>query len=66
MTHAKIVAAWATIVQFLFEKQVQICETILVKKMCESLKSDKNWPNWSQFVVLYFENDADRAAVVGF
>ncbi len=64
MMHTKIVAVWSSIVQFLFQKQIQIHETILVKMRCESSKFDKNLPNWIQFLVLHFENLADQAVVV--
>ena len=51
MTHTKIVAVPATLIRFLFRKHVWICETILVKLICESLKSDENCLNRRQFLV---------------
>ena len=44
MAHTKIVAVRATLVRFLFRKHEWICETILVKLPCESLKSDEQKP----------------------
>ncbi len=66
MTHTNNVAFQATIVWFWFRKHVQICETILIKMTCKSLKSelsDNNWLNRSQSLIIYFENDANRSAL---
>ena len=49
MTHTKIVAS--TLIRFLFRKHVWICETILVKLICESLKTDENCLNRRQVLV---------------
>ncbi len=65
-THTKIVADRATIVRFWFQKDVRIRETIFVKMTCESLNSEKNWPNRSQSLNTCFENDANRSALFRF
>jgi hypothetical protein len=66
ITHTKIVTVRATIVRFLFQKHVRICETILVKMTCELLKFDKNWLNRRQSLFTYFQNDANWSALFGF
>jgi hypothetical protein len=66
MAHTKIVAVRATLVQFLFRKHEWICGTVLLKLTCESLKSDENCSNRSQFLVTYFKNYANQTALVGF
>ncbi len=48
LTNTKIVAVRATLVGFLFRKEVWLCETILVKMKCKFSKSDKNWANKSK------------------
>ncbi len=49
MTHIKIVTVWTMMVWFLFQKQIQIRVTILVKMTCQSVKSDKKSLNRSHF-----------------
>ncbi len=49
MTHSKIVAVRAMVVGVWFWKQARIYETVLVKMTQESLKSDENCLNRSQF-----------------
>ncbi len=61
MTHTKIVAVRARIVEFCFQKHIQICETILIKMTHESLKSNKNLLNMSLTLTSYFKINTDGA-----
>ncbi len=48
MTHTKIIAVRASLVQFWFQKQIEIRVTIPVKMKRESFKFNENFSNMSQ------------------